>query len=81
MAFAHGPHYACGVEEHDFHDALNAAISSNERYAEAKATVDRSKKLRRDSEGLIGTSRELVRAAKNRIAKHELPPKRRSSAA
>ena len=55
----------------DFHDALRAAIKSNERYAEAKATVKRSKQLKREADGLIETSRELVDASKRRIAKYD----------
>ena len=57
----------------DFHDALNAAIRSTERHAAAKETLERSKKLKREADGLIRTSRELVSESKRRTAKYEKP--------
>jgi len=62
------------VGSDDVHDALRAAIKSNERYAEAKETVKRSKRLKREADGLIETSRELVNASKRRIAKYDGSP-------
>lgn len=55
----------------NFHDALNAAIKSTERYDAAEKRAERSKKLRRDADDLIETSRELVDDSKRRISKHK----------
>jgi hypothetical protein len=54
----------------DLHDALNAAIKSNERHGSAKERIEQSKTLKREADGLIETSRELVDASKRRIAKY-----------
>src|SRR5262249_20425590 len=67
-----GPEYARDVRSDDnFHDALNKAIKSTERYAKAEGTAERSKKLKREAEDLIETSRELVDDSKRRIAKRK----------
>jgi hypothetical protein len=61
------------VGSDDFHDALNAAIRSTEHYADAKDTVERSKKLKREADSLIESSRQLVDSSKRRIGKHSGP--------
>ena len=65
------PGYARDVGNDNFHDALNAAIRSNERYAKAEGTAKRSEKLKREADDLIETSRELVDDSKRRIAKYK----------
>jgi hypothetical protein len=55
----------------NFHDALSAAIKSNERYDAAEVTAERSKKLKREADDLIETSRELVTDSKRRISKYK----------
>jgi hypothetical protein len=66
------PGYAHDVGSDDnFRDALNAAIKSNERYDAAEERAERSKKLKREADDLIETSRDLVDDSKRRIAKYK----------
>jgi len=53
----------------DFHKALRKAIRSKERFDEAERRATRSSKLTIDTRDLIETSRELVRQARERVAR------------
>jgi hypothetical protein len=55
--------------EDEFHDALRAAIRSNERYDTARETIDQSRRLSENARDLIETSRMLLRETSKRLAR------------